>query len=44
LAGDDFLERARRAFQLDAVILLEELQHFGAGGAEQFRDFVNPNC
>ena len=44
LARDDLLERARRALQLDAVILLEQLQHFLAGRVQQFSDFVNPDC
>jgi hypothetical protein len=26
------------------VILLEQLQHFLAGGVQQFSDFVDPDC
>jgi hypothetical protein len=44
LARNDLLERAGRALQLDAVILLEQLQHFLAGGVQQFSDFVDPDC
>jgi hypothetical protein len=44
LARDDLFEGARRALELDAVILFQKLQHFRAAGSEQFRDFVNPNC
>ena len=42
-ARDDFLNRARRAFQLDAVIALEQREHFLARRVEQLRHFVNPN-
>jgi hypothetical protein len=42
-ARDNFFDRARRAFQLDAVIALEEREHFLARGVEELRDFVNPN-
>jgi hypothetical protein len=41
---DDLFDGAGRALQLDAVIAFEQRQHFLAGGAEQLRDFVNPNC
>ena len=44
LAGDDFFDRARGALDLDAVIALEQRSHFLAGGAQQLRDPVNPNC
>ena len=44
LPRDDLFERARRALQLDAVDLLEQLQHFLAGGVQQFSDLVNPDC
>jgi hypothetical protein len=43
LARHDLFDRARRALHFDAVIALEQRRHFLAGGAEQFRDFVNPN-
>jgi len=43
-SGDDLFDGARRALQLDAVIAFEQRQHFLAGGAEQLRDFVNPDC
>src|SRR3546814_9853074 len=36
------LDGARGALQLDAVVLLEQLQHFLAGRAQQFCDLVNP--
>src|SRR5262249_5824064 len=41
---DDLFDGARRALQLDAVIAFEQRQHFLAGGAEQLRDFVDPDC
>jgi hypothetical protein len=44
LPRHDLLERAGCALQLDAVILLEQLQHFLAGGVQQFSDFVDPDC
>jgi len=44
LVGDDLLDRARRALELDAVIALEQRDDFLARGAEQLRDLVNPNC
>jgi hypothetical protein len=43
LACDDLLERAGGALQFDAVVLLEQLQHFLAGRPQQLRDLVNPN-
>ena len=43
LARDHFLDRARGALDLDAVIALEQRRHFLARGAEQFCDLVNPN-
>jgi hypothetical protein len=43
LVGDDLLDRARRALELDAVIALEQCDDFLARGAEQFRDLVDPN-
>ena len=42
-ARHDLFDRARRALQLDAVIALEQRQHFLARRVEQFRDLVNPN-
>ena len=42
-ARDDLFDRARRALQLNAVIALEQREHFLAGGLEQFGDLVNPN-
>jgi hypothetical protein len=42
-ARDDFFDRARRAFQLDAVVALQQREYFLARRVEQFRDFVNPN-
>src|SRR5206468_8170018 len=43
LARDHFLDRARRAFDLDAVIALEQRRHLLARGAEEFRDLEDPN-
>ena len=43
LARHHFLDRARGALDLDAVIALEKRRHFLARGAEQFRDLENPN-
>ena len=43
LARDDFFDGARGALHLDAVIALEQRRDFLARGAEQFRDFVNPD-
>jgi hypothetical protein len=51
LAGDTldersrhhFFDRARRALQFDAVIALQQREHFLARRVEQFRDLVNPN-
>ncbi len=44
LAGDDLLDRARRALHIDPVIALEQRHHFLARRVEQFRDPVYPNC
>ena len=44
LTRHDLFERARRAFQLDAVILLEQRQDFLAGRVQQFSDFIDPDC
>ena len=43
LPRDDLFERARGALQLDAVVLLQQFQHFVAGGVEKLSDLVNPN-
>jgi hypothetical protein len=40
----DLFDGARRALDLDTVIALEQLRHFLARRAEQFCDFINPNC
>jgi hypothetical protein len=42
-ACNDFLDGARCALQLDAVVALEQCEHFLARRVEQLRDFVNPN-
>jgi hypothetical protein len=39
-----FLDRARRALHLDAVIALQESDHFLTRRVEQLCDLVNPNC
>ena len=44
LPRDDFLDGARRALHLDAVVALQQRDHFLARGVEQLRDFVNPDC
>ena len=44
LPRDDLFDRARRALHLDAVVRLQQRDHFLAGGVEQLRDSVNPNC
>src|SRR5947207_9400714 len=41
---DDLFDRARCALQLDAVIALEQREHFLAGGTEKLGDLVNPDC
>jgi hypothetical protein len=41
--GDDLLERARRALQLDPVISLQQRKNFLARRPEQFGDLVNPD-
>ena len=43
LARDDLFERARRALELDAVVLLQQRQHVVAGDVEKLSDLVNPN-
>ena len=43
LARDDFLDGARGALHLDAVVALEQRRDLLARGGEQFRDFVNPD-
>src|SRR4029077_7227702 len=43
LARDDFLDRARGALDLDAVVALEQRGHFLARGAEKLRDLEYPN-
>ena len=43
LAGDDFLNGARRALHLDAVIALQQRHHVLARRVEYFGDFVDPN-
>ena len=43
LARDDFLDGARGALHLDAVVALEQRRDFLARGGEQFRDFENPD-
>jgi hypothetical protein len=40
----DFFNRARSAFQLDAVVALEQREYFLARRTEQFRDPINANC
>ena len=42
-ARHDLFDRARRALELDAVLLLQESQHFLARGIEQLSDFVDAN-
>jgi hypothetical protein len=44
LAGDDFLDRARGALDLDAMIALQQRSDFLAGRAQEFCDLVNPDC
>ena len=44
LPRDDFLDRARCALHLDAVIAFQQRDDFLARGVEQLRDFVDPNC
>jgi hypothetical protein len=43
LPRHDFFDGAGRALHLDAVIALEQSDHFLARRVEQFRDFVDPN-
>src|SRR5439155_15968465 len=43
LPRDDFLDRARGALHLDAVIALEQRGHFLARRPEQLRDLEDPN-
>jgi hypothetical protein len=43
LASHDLLEGARRALQLDAVVLPEQIQHFLAARVQKLCDFVDPN-
>ncbi len=43
LASHDLFDRARRALHVDAVITLQERDHFLARRVEQLRDFVNPD-
>jgi hypothetical protein len=43
LPRDNFLDGARGALHLDAVIALQQRGHFLTGRSEQFRDFINPN-
>jgi hypothetical protein len=43
LTGHDFLDRARGAFHLDAVIALEERGHLLARGPEKLSDLEDPN-
>ena len=43
LARDHFLDRARGALHLDAVIALEQRGHFLARGPEELRDLEDPN-
>jgi hypothetical protein len=43
LPGDDFLNRARGALYLDAVIALEQRGHFLTGRTEQLSDLVDPD-
>ena len=43
LAGHDLLDRARRALDDDAVLLVEQLDDFLARRSQQFSDFVDPN-
>jgi hypothetical protein len=42
-ACNNFLDGARRAFQLDAVVALEQRKYFLARRVEELRNFVNPN-
>ena len=43
LASHDLFDRARRALHVDAVIALQQRDHFLARRVEQLRDFVNPD-
>jgi hypothetical protein len=43
LTGHDFLDRARGALHLDAVIALEERGHLLARGPEKLSDLEDPN-
>ena len=43
LARNHLFDRAGRALQLDAVIALQQREHFLARRAQQFRDLVNPD-
>ena len=43
LASDDFLDRARCALHVDAVVALQQRDHVLARRVEQLRDFVNPD-
>jgi hypothetical protein len=43
LPRDDLFDRARRALHLDAVVALQQRDHFLARRVEQLRDFVNPD-
>jgi hypothetical protein len=44
LTRDDFLDGARGALYLDAVIALEQRHHFLARSVQELRDFINPDC
>src|SRR5262249_20237917 len=43
LPSDDLFDGAGGALDLDPVIPLQQRRDFLAGGAEEFRDFVDPN-
>ncbi len=43
LPRDHFLERTRRALQLDPVRALQQREHFLAARVEEFRDFIDTN-
>src|SRR5262249_42880062 len=43
LTRDDLLERTRRALQLNAVIALQQREHFLARRLQQLRDLIDPN-
>src|SRR5262249_13471917 len=44
LTRDDLFGRARGAFDLDAVIALQQGGDFLTGGVQKLRDLINPDC